>query len=148
LAVRAERHRGYAVLGAGLKGGPIGWRVAGSHNRTVPLLAVLASSLPSGLKATSNTMFCALAAWRGAPIGWPVAGFHSRTVPLALALASRWPLGLNATADTKAPRPLRGLPRTRICLPVAGSHSRTVPSPSALASTWPLGLNATLNTPP
>ena len=119
--------------------------MAGFHSRTVPSPPPLASSLPSGLNATPDTPFWALAC-RGAPAGRPVAGFHSRTVPSPPPLASSLPSGLNATPDTvdTGLAAWRVLPAGR---PVAGFHSRTVPSPPPLASSLPSGLNATPDTP-
>ena len=74
-----------------------GWPVAGCHIRTVPSVSALASSVPSGLNATSGTPYRKLlVAWRVA-VRWPVAGFHSHTVPSPQPLASSVPLGLNAT---------------------------------------------------
>ena len=60
LAVRAERHSEHAVLDVAWaleawSGAPTAWPVAGFHNRTVPSLPALASSLPSGLNATPDT---------------------------------------------------------------------------------------------
>ena len=101
LAVRAERHPEHAMVGvAGWRGVPMGWPVAGSHNRTVPSPPALASSLPSGLNATANTPLGAGRPGGACRSGWPVAGSHSRTVPSPPALASSLPSGLNATPFT------------------------------------------------
>ena len=87
-------------------GAPTGWPVTGTHSRTVPSPAPLASSLPSGLNATAAVPSLGPEPiWTGAPTGRPVAGFHSRIVPSPMPLASSVPSGLNATADT----PFRGL---------------------------------------
>ena len=54
--------------------------VTGFHNRTMPSASPVASSLPSGLNATPNTLPPELiSAARGAPTGCPVTGFHNRT---------------------------------------------------------------------
>ena len=80
----------------------IAWLVAGFHNRTVPSLSALASSLPSGLNATpTTTLEPRPVAWTGVRTAWPVAGFHNRTVPSSSALASSLPSGLNATTTPR-----------------------------------------------
>ena len=61
----------------------------------VPSVSAVARSVPSGLKATPDTLPPEPApAGRGVPTGCPVEGFHSRTVPSAPALASSVPSGL------------------------------------------------------
>jgi len=57
----------------------------------------MASSLPSGLNLTTDTLLLPEPIWSSAPVGRLVAGFHSRTVPSPPALASSVPSGLNAT---------------------------------------------------
>src|ERR1700730_2196733 len=96
-----------------------------------------ASSLPSGLNATTDT---ALAGpepvWMGAPTGRPVAGSHARTVPSPSPVASSLPSGLNASAC--APYTLLEVAwRVAAGRPVAGFHSRTVPAPHAMGSRFP-----------
>ena len=54
--------------------------VAEFHSRTMPSAPAVASSLPSGLNATPNTLPPEpVSAGRGAPTGCPVTGFHNRT---------------------------------------------------------------------
>src|SRR5215204_285454 len=77
---------------------PRGLPVDTSHKRTVLSTLVLASSLPSGLNATSSTQ----AVWplRGSPCCLPLSTFHKRTVLSPLAVASSSPSGLNSTPLT------------------------------------------------
>ena len=104
LAVGAEGHRGHAGRGLWCREGwrAAGWPVAGSHNRTVPSPLALASSLPSGLKATADTRAGGAGFGLEGAGGRPVAGSHNRTVPSSLALASSLPSGLNVTPYTQA----------------------------------------------
>ena len=87
-------------MGCGrLEGCPTGWPVTGSHNRTVPSLPALASSLPSGLNATASRQpVLAGGGLRRRAGRWPdptAAPCHRRRP-----LASSLPSGLNATPST------------------------------------------------
>ena len=110
-----------------VSGSPTAVPVAGSHNRTVPL--VVARSLSSGLNATSSTLPPGLAG-RAAP----VAGFHSWTVLSLSVVARSLPSGLNATPPATPLLPSAIAGRDAIGRPVAASHSRTVRSPPAVAT--------------
>src|SRR6266516_1607697 len=109
-----------------------------SHSRTVLSSPQLASSPPSGLKATLHTRV-KTAPLRPVRVRWcsPVAGSHSRTVLSLPQLASSRRSGLNATPLIAPVWPVR----VRWCSPVAGSHSRTVLSLPQLASSRRSGLN-------
>src|SRR6516162_10005657 len=113
-------------------GAPTGRRVARFHSRTVPSPEALASSVLSGLNATADTPFSALA-WRSAPAGRPVTGFHSRTVPSLPPVASSVSAGLSATPVTPF-RVLVAWSGALVGWPVAGFHSRTMPSRLGLGS--------------
>src|SRR5262245_62345327 len=112
----------------------MGWRVTAFHSRTVPPEPTVASSLPSGLNATSDTR------WAWEPVGrgalWRGTGPHSRTVPL-LPTATGMPLGLNDT-PISLPWVWRGAPED---WRVAGVQSRPVARPASAGGSLPAGLN-------
>ena len=108
------------------------------QSRAVPSWPPVASSLPSGLKASASTS--GPFGIRAAPATCWLAVSHSWTFPSLLAAASSVPLGLNATASTGLASELIGGP---ISCPVAAFHSRTVPSEPPVASVLPSGLNIT-----
>src|SRR5579871_3145903 len=102
-----------------------------SQERTVQSLLPVASSLPSGAKATPLTAAAcpsSLARSRGVPVT-----FHSRTVPSPQARARRLPPG---EKDNPTTLPALGLKARRgFGLPPDGTpHKSTVPSKPAEAS--------------
>ena len=60
----------------------LSWAFVAHLNCTMPSEPALASSLPSGLKATADRPpLEPEPVWRGAPVGSPVSGFHHRSDP-------------------------------------------------------------------
>src|SRR5262249_56502189 len=111
------------------------WRVARSHNDTVPPVPSLlpaARVLPSGLNATDVTGPPG-PLMTGVPIGRWVAGSHNRTPPSSLPAARVLPSRLKATELTLVGPVVSGPPVGR---GGAGPDKRALPSllPAAVGS--------------
>ena len=144
--VGAERHQ-LTELVWPVSGCPMGWPVAGFHNRTVPSqLADVVTAPRSGLNATEYDRTGVAGEWLSDGLAGCRVPQPNRAVPAGGREDSA--VGLNATELTELVWPVRGCPMGS---PVAGFHNRTVPAklafakraPLADARTVPSGLNAT-----
>ena len=122
-------------------GFPICWRVATSHNRTVPSALPLARVLPSGLNATEKTESVCACEGRDTAEADHVPQPHR-------AIAAAAGQGLAVRAERH--RQVAGVEPVKlpICWRVATSHNRTRASLLPLARVLPSGLNATEKTEP
>jgi hypothetical protein len=90
------------------------------------LCVLVASSLPSGLKARLTTKLKPrLSVWTEPAIGCALAEFHSWTLPSALPLASSLPSGLKATLYTPGSGPTSAGKAGSTPRPVRGFHNKT-----------------------